>query len=125
MGKIAPRSSGPAGSPVAGDSGGGPGGRSASRLTQWVGIASSARVNFTVWAAMTRNLTADRGVRWEPGVARPTSNPKAGPSSAPAGSARIELVEQRPPPLDRGLERPLREEVCVRSFPEPPQPLRI
>ena len=49
IGKIGARSSGPAGSPVAGLSGGGGGspGRSASRFTQLVGISSSESSNLT------------------------------------------------------------------------------
>ena len=45
MGKIGVRSSGPAGSPVRGLSGGGGGspGRSAAMLTQWVGISTDMR----------------------------------------------------------------------------------
>src|SRR5215216_562452 len=50
IGKIGVRSSGPAGSIVAGLSGGsGSPGRSGRRFTQWVGIRSSVSVNL-VWA---------------------------------------------------------------------------
>src|SRR3954454_22962164 len=50
IGKIGVRSSGPAGSPVRGFSGGsGSPGRSPSRLTQWVGISPSDSRNLVGW----------------------------------------------------------------------------
>src|SRR4051812_46760682 len=59
IGKIGVRSSGPAGSMVAGLSGGlGSPGRSGSRLTQWVGIASSGSVYLTVASLMRGTLTS-------------------------------------------------------------------
>src|SRR4051812_42918921 len=59
IGKIGVRSSGPAGCMVAGLSGGlGSPGRSGSRLTQWVGVASSGSVYFTVASLMRGTLTS-------------------------------------------------------------------
>src|SRR3954449_1280859 len=59
IGKIGVRSSGPAGCMVAGLSGGlGSPGRSGSRLTQWVGIASSGSVYLTVASLMRGTLTS-------------------------------------------------------------------
>src|SRR5215212_2895304 len=67
IGKIGVRSSGPAGCMVAGLSGGlGSPGRSGSRLTQWVGIASSGSVYLTVASLMSGSLF---GSRRAPGVA--------------------------------------------------------
>ena len=56
IGKIAPRSAGPAGSFVCGFSGGiwAPG-MSGFMFTQCVGIASSDRRNFVCWAGMRRS----------------------------------------------------------------------
>src|SRR3569832_195049 len=83
IGKMAPRSSGPAGASVPGCSGGsGSPGRSGSRLTQCVGMASSSRRNFVCVSAMAAQPypppMATRGVDHGPSVEQAVSLYAAG-----------------------------------------------